>query len=54
MSNLVSITREGHVGAIRMLRTEKHNAFNRELSAEVMAALDALEADDEVHATVLT
>lgn len=53
MSDLVSITREEHVGVIRMLRTKKHNAFNRALSAEVMAALDQLEADTDVNAAVL-
>lgn len=53
MSDLVSITRDGHAGVIRMLRTDKHNAFNRALSAAVMAALDELEADDGTHAAVL-
>ncbi len=53
MSDLVSVTRDEHVGVLRMLRTDKHNAFNRALSAAVMAALDELEADDGTHAAVL-
>jgi len=36
-----------------MLRTDKHNAFNRALSAAVMTALDELEADDGTYAAVL-
>jgi enoyl-CoA hydratase len=53
MSDLVSITRDGHAAVIRMLRADKHNAFNRALSAAVMAALDELETDDSTHAAVL-
>ncbi len=38
---------------MRFLRTEKHNAFNQEMSAAVAAALDEVEADDEVHCAIL-
>ncbi|HEU5321101.1 MAG TPA: enoyl-CoA hydratase/isomerase family protein [Methylomirabilota bacterium] len=54
MSDLVVIGREGHVATVRMNRPDKHNAFNRELSLAVSETFDALEADGEVHAVVLT
>ncbi len=53
MSELVSIERNGRVGIVRMNRPEKHNAFNREMSARVAAAFDALEADAEITVAVL-
>jgi enoyl-CoA hydratase/carnithine racemase len=43
-----------HVGVIRMMRTEKHNAFNRELDGAVSAALGEFDADPGVHCAVLT
>lgn len=54
MSDLVRIEREGAVAIIRMLRADKHNAFNRDLSQAVWAAFDELEADASVVCTVLT
>jgi enoyl-CoA hydratase len=54
MSNIISTQVSGHVGVVRMLRTEKHNAFNRELDAAVGAALGELDADPEVHVAILT
>lgn len=53
MADLISIDRHEHAAVIRMTRTDKHNAFNRALSADVMRALDDLEADDNVHAAML-
>jgi enoyl-CoA hydratase/carnithine racemase len=53
MSELVQVEREGGVGIVRMLRADKHNAFNRALSTAVTQAFDALEADDGVHCVVL-
>jgi enoyl-CoA hydratase len=53
MAEFTSVDREGHVAVIRLLRPDKHNAFNRAMSAEVMDALDDLEADDSVHVVVL-
>jgi enoyl-CoA hydratase len=53
MSELTAVERTGHVALVRMLRGDKHNAFNRALSSEVLSALDALDADDNVHAVVL-
>lgn len=54
MSAIISIGREGHVGLIRLLRADKHNAFNRELDNAVAAAFGELDADPEVHVAVLT
>ncbi|MDP9235866.1 MAG: enoyl-CoA hydratase/isomerase family protein [Chloroflexota bacterium] len=53
MSDICSIERDGHAAIIRMLRTDKHNAFNRELDVAVATALGELDADPEVHAVVL-
>ena len=54
MPEPAGIERAGAVAIIRMLRPEKHNAFNRELSGAVMGALEALETDEEVNCVVLT
>ncbi len=54
MPNLTSIERDGNVVVLRLLRADKHNAFNRAMSVEVREAFDAFEADDDVHAVVLT
>jgi enoyl-CoA hydratase len=50
---LLSDVRDG-VALLRMNRPEKHNAFNRELSVAVSAAVDAMEADENVRVVVLT
>jgi enoyl-CoA hydratase len=49
---LLSDVRDG-VAFLRMNRVDKHNAFNRELSVAVSAAIDVAEADDGVRAIVL-
>ncbi len=54
MSSVCEVTRADHAGVIRMARTDKHNAFNRELDAAVSAALGDLDADPGVHVAVLT
>lgn len=54
MSELLAVERDGHVGLVRLLRADKHNAFNRVLSSEVRAAFDALASDPDVHVVVLT
>ena len=54
MPGIISTDISGHVGIVHMLRTEKHNAFNRELDAAVAAALGELDADPEVHVAILT
>jgi len=50
---LLSDSRDG-VAFLRMQRPEKHNAFNRELSIAVSAAIDVAESDDAVRTIVLT
>ena len=42
MPEPVQIDRDDGVAIVRMLRSEKHNAFNRELSGAVMGALGDL------------
>jgi enoyl-CoA hydratase len=51
---LLATSVEDHVGLIRMQRTEKHNAFSRELDAAVADALAAMDADPDVHCAILT
>lgn len=53
MSDLCSIERVGRAAIIRMLRTDKHNAFNRELNTAVSAALGELDADTDVSVALL-
>lgn len=53
MAEICSIERDGHVAIVRLLRTEKHNAFNRELDVAVGAALGEFDADPEIHAAVI-
>src|SRR3989338_9471356 len=48
------VEKTGAVGTVRLNRPEKHNALNAQLSQELIAALDALEADDDVNVIVLT
>jgi enoyl-CoA hydratase/carnithine racemase len=54
MPGIISTEINAHVGVVRMLRTEKRNAFNRELDAAVSAALGELDADPDVHVAILT
>lgn len=54
MTDILQVEREAHIGLVRMCRTDKHNAFNRELDTAVSAALAALDADGDIHCAVLT
>ena len=54
MSDLVAIERERGVAVVRLQRTDKHNAFNRDLAQATIETLDALDADDDVVCVVLT
>jgi enoyl-CoA hydratase/carnithine racemase len=54
MPGIISTEIDAHIGVVRMLRTDKHNAFNRELDAAVAAALGELDADPVVHVAILT
>jgi enoyl-CoA hydratase len=51
---LVLVERRGNVGLITLNRPKVFNALCDALTAELTAALDALEADDDVGAMVLT
>jgi enoyl-CoA hydratase len=48
------LERDGAIATVRLNRPEKHNAINTQMSGEIMAVLDALEADDAVKVIVLT
>lgn len=50
----VAIERDGHQAILCLNRPERLNAVSRELIEDVIAALDALEADRSVRVTVLT
>lgn len=54
MSELLSRESRDGVVLLRMNRREKHNAFNRELSLAMAAAMDELDADDDVRVVMLT
>lgn len=53
-SNLVLTERRGPVGLATLNRPEKHNAMSVQLQTELVQAIDAFEADDEIHVIVLT
>ena len=46
--------RDNHVALLILDDEKRRNALSRELVGEIVAAFDALEADDEVHAVVIT
>jgi enoyl-CoA hydratase/carnithine racemase len=50
----LEIDDDGAVRVLRMNRPEKHNALNTALTAALLDALRAADADDTVHAVVLT
>lgn len=50
----IILERYGRVATIRLNRIEKHNAINAQMSQELTECLDALEADDDVRAIILT
>jgi enoyl-CoA hydratase/carnithine racemase len=54
MPGITSTEINAHIGVVRMLRADKHNAFNRELDAAVAAALGELDADPDVRVAILT
>ena len=54
MTDLLLYELRDGVALLRMNRTEKHNAFNRDLSLAVCEAIDAAEADDDARVIVLT
>lgn len=50
----ITLERRGHVGVLTLNRPDRLNAINRVMMAEVAAAVDAVRADDEVRALVVT
>lgn len=50
----VLLDRRDAVAIVRLNRIDKHNAISRQLSEELIATLDALDADDDVRAIILT
>lgn len=50
----IILERRGPVAIVRLNRPEKHNAISRQMSADLIACLDALEADNAVRVIVLT
>jgi enoyl-CoA hydratase/carnithine racemase len=50
----IILKRRDSVAVVRLNRPEKHNAISRQMSAELIACLDSLEADDGVRVIVLT
>lgn len=53
-SPAIRVERRGHVQVITFDRPEVRNAFNLEMSQQVAAALDELDADPELRAGVVT
>jgi enoyl-CoA hydratase len=50
----ILVTREGAVAIVTLNRPKALNALNSELLAELVQALEAIDADDALHAIVLT
>lgn len=50
----IMVERRGPVGIAILNRPEKHNAMNTQLQHELVQALDDFEADEAIHAIVLT
>jgi len=51
---LVEIERRGHIALLTLNRPEARNAISPEVSQEMAALLDTIEADDELRAVVIT
>jgi enoyl-CoA hydratase/carnithine racemase len=54
MNSLVVSARSGHVLHVTLNRPEKRNALNAALCGDLCAAIDAADADPDVHAILLT
>jgi enoyl-CoA hydratase len=54
MSEIVLYEKRGRIGVITLNRPEARNAVNGEVAAGVEAAIDKMEADDEVWVGILT
>ena len=54
MSEIVEFEKRGRVGVITLNRPEARNAVNGDVAAGVEAAIDKIEADDDIWVSVLT
>lgn len=52
-SDIVIVERDGRIAVITLNRPERLNAISRETIRQVQAAMDALEADDEIAVVIL-
>lgn len=51
---LVEVTKQGHVGIVTMNRPEALNALSSAVFADLTAALDQVEHDDDVYVVIIT
>jgi len=54
MTSFVEVTRDGHVSTLTINRPDKLNALSQEVLSDLSAAVQALAADEQVRATVIT
>ncbi len=54
MSDIVTYSTDGRVGIITLNRPDARNAINGEVAQAMEAAIDQLEADDEIWVGILT
>ena len=50
----VELEKQGHVGILTVNRPEALNALNSQVLADLGAAVDAVEADQEIYVVILT
>lgn len=50
----IAVSHHQHVALVTLQRPDAYNALNRDLSQGIVATFEALAADDDVHAIVLT
>ena len=51
--NTVTLTRENRIATLTLNRPQKRNALNDELLEEMQQALDEIESDEEIRATII-
>ena len=54
MSDIVQYEKRGRIGIITLNRPEARNAVNGDVASGVEAAIDQIEADDDVWVAILT
>ncbi|MEY3147848.1 MAG: hypothetical protein RL688_1067, partial [Actinomycetota bacterium] len=54
MSDIVTYSTDGRVGIITLNRPDARNAINADVAQAMEAAIDQLEADDEIWVGILT